>query len=108
MIVAGIGSRKGVTAEEVLAAIDAALASHGLLAYHLKPTVATEPQLKVVSNQAKNVAPLSFRVRTAQYTSTCQYCKRPIVKQVQKIAHVAPYGWIHAECAVTLQTAKAA
>lgn len=85
-----------------------ALASHGLLAYHLKPTVATEPQLKVVSNQAKNVAPLSFQVRTAQYTSTCQYCKRPIVKQVQKIAHVAPYGWIHAECAVTLQTAKAA
>jgi cobalt-precorrin 5A hydrolase len=30
VIVAGIGSRKGVTAEEVLAAIDAALASHGL------------------------------------------------------------------------------
>ena len=30
MIVAGIGSRKGVAAEDVLAAIDAALAAHGL------------------------------------------------------------------------------
>jgi cobalt-precorrin 5A hydrolase len=30
MIVAGIGSRKGVTAAQVLAAIDAALAAHGL------------------------------------------------------------------------------
>ena len=30
VIVAGIGSRKGVTASEVLAAIDAALAAHGL------------------------------------------------------------------------------
>ena len=30
MIVAGIGSRKGVAAKEVLAAIDAALAAHGL------------------------------------------------------------------------------
>ena len=30
VIVAGIGSRKGVTANEVLAAIDAALAAHGL------------------------------------------------------------------------------
>ena len=31
MIVAGIGSRKGVSAADVLAAIDAALAAHGLL-----------------------------------------------------------------------------
>ena len=30
MIVAGIGSRKGVAANDVLAAIDAALATHGL------------------------------------------------------------------------------
>lgn len=30
VIVAGIGSRKGVTASDVLAAIDAALAAHGL------------------------------------------------------------------------------
>jgi cobalt-precorrin 5A hydrolase len=30
MIVAGLGSRKGVTADEVLAAIDAALGAHGL------------------------------------------------------------------------------
>jgi cobalt-precorrin 5A hydrolase len=30
MIVAGIGSRRGVTADDVLAAIDAALAAHGL------------------------------------------------------------------------------
>ena len=30
MIVAGIGSRKGVAAKDVLAAIDAALAAHGL------------------------------------------------------------------------------
>ena len=30
MIVAGIGSRKGVAAADVLAAIDAALAAHGL------------------------------------------------------------------------------
>lgn len=30
MIVAGIGSRKGVTAADVLAAIDATLAAHGL------------------------------------------------------------------------------
>ena len=30
MIVAGIGSRKGVAANDVLAAIDAALAAHGL------------------------------------------------------------------------------
>jgi cobalt-precorrin 5A hydrolase len=30
MIVAGIGSRKGVTVNEVLAAVDAALAAHGL------------------------------------------------------------------------------
>ena len=30
MMVAGIGCRKGVSAEDVLAAIDAALAAHGL------------------------------------------------------------------------------
>ena len=41
MIVAGIGSRKGVAANEVLAAIDAALAAHGLALTALIDALAT-------------------------------------------------------------------
>ena len=51
MIVAGIGSRKGVAVEEVLAAIDAALAEHGLRREDLAllataPRKASEPALR--------------------------------------------------------------
>ena len=50
MIVAGIGSRKGVATEDVLAAIDAALAAHGLTRGGLDrlataPLKANEPAL---------------------------------------------------------------
>ena len=42
MIVAGIGSRKGVTVEQVLAAIDAALAAYGLGREELSLLATTE------------------------------------------------------------------
>ena len=54
MIVAGIGSRKGVTAADVLAAIDAALAAHGLTRAQIDrlataPLKRDEPALGVAS-----------------------------------------------------------
>lgn len=85
------------------------LAARGLLAYHLKTGApAPAPQLKVVSNPPGEITAPNFRVRAAQYTSTCQYCKKPILKQVQQIARVERYGWIHADCAATLLTGIAA
>lgn len=56
MIVAGIGSRKGVAAAEVIAAIDAALAAHGLSRDQLDrlataPLKSAEPAFRAASLQ---------------------------------------------------------
>ena len=63
VIVAGIGSRKGVTVDEVLAAVDAALAAHGLTRGELDllataPLKASEPAL----HEAKSVLGLELVV----------------------------------------------
>jgi cobalt-precorrin 5A hydrolase len=44
MIVAGLGSRKGVSVDEVLAAIDAALAAHGLTRGNLDLLATARPK----------------------------------------------------------------
>jgi cobalt-precorrin 5A hydrolase len=103
MIVAGIGSRKGVATKDVLAAIDAALAKHGLMRGRLDrlataPLKADEPALDaaraalglelVVVEDAK-LAEASDRTLTRSEAST-ERAGTPSVSEASALAAAGP------------------
>lgn len=86
------------------------LVAHGLLAYHYKPVQTKAAQvapLTAVSATPKISPAADFKVKIAQYSTTCRYCKSPIQKQ-QKIARTDEHGWIHLDCAVAARAGSKA
>ena len=103
MMVAGIGSRKGVATEDVLAAIDSALAAHGLVRSRLDrlataPLKADEPALhgaatalgleQVVVQDAK-LAEVSDRTMTRSEASL-EKAGTPSVSEASALAAAGP------------------
>ncbi|MDW6020553.1 cobalamin biosynthesis protein [Mesorhizobium sp. BAC0120] len=103
MIVAGIGSRKGVATEDVLAAIDAALAAHGLVRSRLDrlataPLKADEPALHGAANalglelvvvQDAKLAEVSDRTMTRSEASL-EKAGTPSVSEASALAAAGP------------------